>query len=213
MDLKRDFFTLPRRQSKETTYFRALVSQGSQWSARAKLKALNGRWLAMIKSRSRMIPQQVLSSFPRFEIRGVPDEALLKFLRRAKKNFINCRLSFTDRAVSDEEFVWKVRELLTDTFLDAGEIRITTLHNNMPAYDGPERFFDTYGVQNCDKVAAWYRYDSQAKESFKEWLSWKRDQPGSRRHLVLFHYTHSVELVADLKQTERRKLVILPFTR
>ncbi|KAI1706449.1 hypothetical protein Ddc_15293 [Ditylenchus destructor] len=138
--------------------------------------------------------------FPRFEIRGVPDEALLKFLRRAKKNFINCRLSFTDRAVSGEEFFRKVRELLTDTFLDAGEILITTLHNNMPIYDGPERFFDTYGVQNCDKVAAWYRYDSQAKESFKKWLSWKRDQPGSRRHLVLFHYTHSVELVADLKQ-------------
>ncbi|KAI1706447.1 hypothetical protein Ddc_15291 [Ditylenchus destructor] len=155
--------------------------------------------------------------FPRFEIRGVPDEALLKFLRRAKKNFINCRLLFSDRAAYDEEFVRKVRELLTDTFLDASEIRIITLHNNMPTYDGPERFYDTYSVQNCDKVAAWYRYDSQAKESFKKWLSWKRDQPGSRRHLELYRYTHSVELVADLKQafqTDKKPLhYVVTFDR
>ncbi|KAI1726045.1 hypothetical protein DdX_02738 [Ditylenchus destructor] len=138
--------------------------------------------------------------FPSFEIRGIPDEALLKFLRRAKPNFINCRLSFTERSIPDETFILKVRELLTDTFLNASEILIITLYRGMPVYYGPERYFDTYGLKNCDKVAAWYRYDTQSIESFKEWLAWKQDQPESRRHLVLYHYTHSLELVEDLKQ-------------
>ncbi|KAI1712641.1 hypothetical protein Ddc_12325 [Ditylenchus destructor] len=43
--------------------------------------------------------------FPNFAIRGIPDEALLKFLRQTKQNFSNCRLSFSANVPVCMEFV------------------------------------------------------------------------------------------------------------
>ncbi|KAI1700645.1 hypothetical protein Ddc_17535 [Ditylenchus destructor] len=40
----------PEAASPSDTLFPRSRTQGSQWSARAKLKTRNGRWLAMIKS-------------------------------------------------------------------------------------------------------------------------------------------------------------------
>ncbi|KAI1711723.1 hypothetical protein Ddc_12815 [Ditylenchus destructor] len=140
--------------------------------------------------------------FPTFDIRGIPDEVLLRFLRRAKRNFINCRLSLIDRVkeYADNENIQKVQELLTDIFLDASEILIHTEHGSASMFNGHEIFFNTCGVQKCNKVNMWNRRDRQAVESFKEWLNRKRDEPDSRRHLIVYRFAHSLKLVEDLKQ-------------
>ncbi|KAI1706199.1 hypothetical protein Ddc_15439 [Ditylenchus destructor] len=138
--------------------------------------------------------------FPTFDIHGIPDEVLLRFLQRAKRNFINCRLSLIDRVIADNEYIQKVQELLTDIFLDASEILIRNDPGSPSMLNGHEIFFNTCGVQNCNKVNAINRRDRQAVESFKEWLNRKRDESDSRRHLIVYRFAHSLKLVEDLKQ-------------
>ncbi|KAI1709189.1 hypothetical protein Ddc_14026 [Ditylenchus destructor] len=142
--------------------------------------------------------------FPSFAVRGIPDEALLQFLRQTKQNFSNCRLSFSHVLTChiNMEFV---QELLADTFLGAREINLTI--NNV----APEKFFKLNGVRNCDKVTLSvcnnssfprYLHTRQSTDAFIEWLEWKQHDPSSRRHLVLFTIYLDIarELVDGFKQ-------------
>ncbi|KAI1700306.1 hypothetical protein Ddc_18145 [Ditylenchus destructor] len=142
--------------------------------------------------------------FPSFEIRGIPDEALLKFLQQTKLNFSNCRLSFKVHPelsfVINMEFVQKLQELMTDVFLDAREIF---------SHVRPEKFLKLNAVKNCDKLtmAVSNRVSfpgepliRQSTDAFMEWLEWKQNKPVSRRHLVIFALHLAQELVDGLKQ-------------
>ncbi|KAI1723064.1 hypothetical protein Ddc_07259 [Ditylenchus destructor] len=137
--------------------------------------------------------------FPSFEISGIPDDALLQFLQQTKQNFINCELTFSQSGrMIDNEVVQRARVLLTDSILDAREILFKTFPRIEIKFDGPEPFFDTCGVRNCDKVTVWCRRDRQVIESFKDWLEWKQDEPGSKRHLVLYLCSHTLKILEVL---------------
>ncbi|KAI1707989.1 hypothetical protein Ddc_14555 [Ditylenchus destructor] len=131
--------------------------------------------------------------FPSFAIHGIPDKALLQFLRQTKQNFSNCRVSFSANSAVSMEFVEKPQELLTDIFLDAREIDLDI--SNV----APENFLKLNGVRNCDKVTM-HVYYYPLTDAFIEWLEWKQHDPGSRRHLVLSILDHSQGLVDGLKQ-------------
>ncbi|KAI1712643.1 hypothetical protein Ddc_12327 [Ditylenchus destructor] len=137
--------------------------------------------------------------FPSFVILGIPDEALLQFLRQTKQNFSNCFLLFNANSAVSMEFVEKPQELLTDIFLDARAIDLT-FHNVQPG-----NFLKLNGVRNCDKVSMGIGNNSsfstrQSTDAFIEWLDWKQHDPGSRRHLVLNALNFVRGLVDGLKQ-------------
>ncbi|KAI1697719.1 hypothetical protein DdX_18338 [Ditylenchus destructor] len=134
--------------------------------------------------------------FPEFSISYRPDEVLLKFLRDSKQHFVNCRLYFHS-SNPDEKYLQKVKEMLSDTFLNPSEI---TLSLSLPSYE----LFKTTGARNCDKVEIWCGNNPKCtKDTFMEWIQWKQNESGSRRHLVLIRCPLSLtaiqEMLEDLK--------------
>ncbi|KAI1708000.1 hypothetical protein Ddc_14566 [Ditylenchus destructor] len=134
--------------------------------------------------------------FPKFSIRGCPDEVLLKFLRDSKQNFENCRLYF-HKYNPDEKLLQKVEEMLTDTFLKPSEIEFDQRFAS-------DKIFKTTGVRNCDRVVIWNDSERKCtKEAFIEWIQWKQNESGSRRHLVLTWWSFDgiivQEMMEDLK--------------
>ncbi|KAI1709173.1 hypothetical protein Ddc_14010 [Ditylenchus destructor] len=133
--------------------------------------------------------------FPKFAIHACPDEVLLKFLRDSKQHFENCRLYFS-RTNPAEKHLQKVEETFSDTFLNPAAIYFSDL------LFVTKKFFNTTGARNCDKLELWIQDAPKCtKDIFMEWIQWKQNQPGSRRHLVLvfWWYALAAEMVEDLK--------------
>ncbi|KAI1709170.1 hypothetical protein Ddc_14007 [Ditylenchus destructor] len=134
--------------------------------------------------------------FPKFSIDGCPDEVLLKFLCDSKQNFLNCSLRFSN-IYTDEKYLQMLEELLTDIFLNPSAIYFDKCFAS-------EKIFKTTGARNCDKVEIWIdKYPKCTKDTFMEWIQWKQNQSGSRRHLVLTCWslalTKTQEMLEDLK--------------
>ncbi|KAI1697722.1 hypothetical protein DdX_18341 [Ditylenchus destructor] len=134
--------------------------------------------------------------FPKFSISYRPDEVLLKFLRDSKQHFVNCRLYFHS-SNPDEKYLQKVKEMLSDTFLNP--VAITFSYGI-----ASEKFFKTTGARNCDKVEICIaNIPKCTKDTFMDWIQWKQNQSGSRRHLVLIGcqlaLTATQEMLEDLK--------------
>ncbi|KAI1709174.1 hypothetical protein Ddc_14011 [Ditylenchus destructor] len=134
--------------------------------------------------------------FPEFYIISCPDEVLLKFLRDSKHHFENCHLYF-EILNHDDKHLQKVEELLSDTFLNPSAISFGD-----PSF-ASEKIFNTTGARNSDKLELSIRNASTCtKDTLLEWIQWKQNQSGSRRHLVLKCSLHSVasqELLDVLK--------------
>ncbi|KAI1709171.1 hypothetical protein Ddc_14008 [Ditylenchus destructor] len=147
--------------------------------------------------------------FPEFDISACPDEVLLKFLRNTKHHFVNCLLCFFGQN-PDENYLQKVEEMLSDTFLNPSAIYF---HTGFAS----EKILNTTGARNCDKVEIWmddYQNDTKntcdkmeicidnapkcTKDTFMEWIQWKQHQSGSRRHLVLVWWRFDAMAVQEM---------------
>ncbi|KAI1712661.1 DEAD/DEAH box helicase domain-containing protein [Ditylenchus destructor] len=149
--------------------------------------------------------------FPSFQVDSFTDydTRILPFLRATQQNFVNSRVKF--RMCHDWEYE-KLPELLADTFLDAGEIVISTRNLSTRNKFVPfEVLFETNAVSNCDKVRMEFPSGNdcrpisclcsrQTTESAIKWLELKQDVPGSRRHLIICRYSRCEELLDMLIQ-------------
>ncbi|KAI1712658.1 hypothetical protein Ddc_12342 [Ditylenchus destructor] len=135
--------------------------------------------------------------FPNFAVFSLTDyeTRILPFLRATQQNFVNSRIDICLRYRWEYE---KLPELLTDNFLNAGEIGIGGNEKHVAF----EVLLETNAVSNCDKVRMDFRCtceeangkrteclsSRQMTESIIKWLKLKQDEPGSRRHLILCDY-------------------------
>ncbi|KAI1707255.1 hypothetical protein Ddc_14956 [Ditylenchus destructor] len=132
--------------------------------------------------------------FPECSIGPYPDEVLLKFLRDSKQYFLNCRLNFSS-IDPDEEQLQKVEKLLSDTFLNPSVISFRS-----PSF-ASEKILKTTSVRNCDKVEICIKKDPKCtKDTFMDWIHWKQNQSGSRRHLILDRWWFDVVAVQEMLQ-------------
>ncbi|KAI1712660.1 hypothetical protein Ddc_12344 [Ditylenchus destructor] len=216
----------PRHERKEYTIL-LHISKGNSSDPHARLQSFNGLILREDRNRRSKIKRLFCGSanrdrneirysaeellenmppafirFPSFSI-GFPDESIFQFFEQAKQHFVNSRICLEVSYSDGDEYLHRKQKLLTDIFLDAAEIFIYN------ANVAPETLFKTNGVRNCDKVSMWFLYNSsfpgvpptrQSTEAVIEWLEWKQHEPGSRRHLVIYRYDRSLELLEALIQ-------------
>ncbi|KAI1692448.1 hypothetical protein DdX_21245 [Ditylenchus destructor] len=137
--------------------------------------------------------------FPKFSIGFCPDEVLLKFLRDSKQHFENCLLFFVCRRYfhssnPDEKYLQKAEEMLSDIFPNPSEIYFS------PCF-ASEKLFKTTGARNCDKLQIWYDNNPKCtKDTIMEWIQWKQNESGSRRHLVLIWWSLDVRTLMNRRK-------------